>query len=75
MKTRLYLVQPNGLRENAETAIFGKAVWACQEKERGIPVIEGRRKKMHRCAVVAKQKRVGPTLWEHVTCTRRNWMC
>ena len=35
----------------------------CQNEERGIPVV-GRRKKMHTCALVAKQKRVELTLWE-----------
>ena len=44
--------RPNGLRENAETAI------SCRRSgpaERGILVFERRRKKMHRCTLVAKQ--------------------
>ena len=45
--------QPSqGLRENAETAIT--CTWTCQKEEKGIPVVE-RRKKMHRCALVGKQ--------------------
>ena len=46
-----------------------------EKKERGIPAVGSRRKKMHRCALVAKQKRVEPTVWENVNCTRRNGMC
>ena len=43
------------------------------EKKSGITVV-GKRK-MHRCALVAKQIRAELTLWENVVCTRRNGMC
>ena len=39
----------------------------------GTPVVR-RRRKVHRCALAAKQKRVEITLWEHVKSTRRNEM-
>ena len=50
---------------------FRVGTGTCQ-KERGIPVVERRRKMMHRCALVAKQWRVKLTLPENVKCTRRN---
>ena len=34
-----------------------------------------KRKKMHRCALVAKQNRAELTLWGNVKCTRRNGTC
>ena len=49
-------IRPDGLQKNAETAIFVYwGGWICQKKGRGILVDGGRRKKMHRCALVAKR--------------------
>ena len=53
--------RPNGLRENPEIVIpcRGPGPARTKREERGtsIPVVNGRRKKMHRCALVAKQYR------------------
>ena len=40
-------------------------------ERRGIPVVEWRRKKMHRLALVAKQERVELTWGRNGTCWRR----
>ena len=34
---------------------FVRGTWTCQKEERGIPVVERRRKKMGGCALVAMQ--------------------
>ena len=48
--------RPNGLRESAQTAISCRVpTWTCQKEERGIPLVQRRRKKTHRCVLVAKQ--------------------
>ena len=39
--------RPNGLRENAET-VSSSRVPGSARKKKGIPAVEGRRKKMHR---------------------------
>ena len=44
-------------------------------ERRGIPVVEGRKNKTHRCASVAKQQRVQLTRWENAKCTTRNGVC
>ena len=48
--------RPNGLRENAETAISCRGPGPARKKREVYrSVVEGKRKKMHRCAPVAKQ--------------------
>ena len=69
MKTCLY-----GPRENAEPAGSCRGPGRARNKEEAYPVVGRRRRKMHRCALVAKQKRVELTLRENVKCTRRNGM-
>ena len=49
---RMYLHGPmyDAKRGNCD---FGSGIWTYQKEERGIPIV-GRRRKMHRCALVAK---------------------
>ena len=49
--------RPNRLRESAETAISCRRPGPTRKMKGvpGIPVVEGRRKKLHRCALIAKQ--------------------
>ena len=47
-------VRPNGLRENAETAVSCRGPGPARKKKKVIPVVESRNK-MHRCVLVAKQ--------------------
>ena len=68
------LVWP-GLREHAETAISCRGPGPARKKKE-VPAV-GRRRKIHRFALVVKhlvvnEMRVELTLWETVKCTRRN---
>ena len=49
--------RPNGLRENSgKKRDFGYGAWTCQKEENGIPVVGSmKRRKMRRCALVAKK--------------------
>ena len=49
--------RPNGLRENAESAISCRGPGRARKKKE-VPVVQGRKKKMHRWALEAKQYRV-----------------
>ena len=45
------------------------------EEEKYVPVVERRRKTMHRSVPVAKQWRAEPIKWWNVNYTRRNGTC
>ena len=70
--TKTYL---HGPMDYPKTLKLQFRVWNLDLPEtRDLPVV-GRRRKMHRCALVAGQKRVELTLYGNVKCTMRSGMC
>ena len=49
------LTRPNGLRENAETTVSCRRRGPARKKKEVCIPVDGRRKKMGKCALVAKQ--------------------
>ena len=68
---------PNGLRENAETAIYvgDLLVDLPGKRKRYTSSRQEQEKDAHMCALVEKQQRAKLTKWENAKCTGRDGMC